>query len=132
MGRSATVGIVWDVRDGNGPRQLVIDGVSLVEAEPYGDFLTHPCGHYEVWEGWRQLGPAGLVRRGLPAVIAWHEYEHFPRGRVVFNTRSGRFILCADLKLQGRATLLEVLGVFGLDPLLCDVHSDPHYRTGAR
>jgi hypothetical protein len=131
MGSSAAVGIVWDVRDGHGPRRLVIDGVSLVEAEPYGDFLTHPRGHYEVWEGWRQLGPAGLVRRGLPAVIAWHEYEHFPRGRVVFNTQSRRFTLYADRKLQGRATLLEVLGVFELNPLLCDVHSDPHYRTGA-
>jgi hypothetical protein len=132
MGRSAAVGIVWDVRDGNGPPRLVIDGTSLVEAEPYGDFLTHARGHYEVWEGWRQLGPAGLVRRGLPPAIAWHEYEHFPRGRVVFNTRSRRFTLYADCKLQVRATLLEVLGVFGLDPLLCNVNSDLHYRTGAR
>lgn len=131
IGRSAAVGIVWDVRDGNGPPQLVIDGTSLVEAEPYGDFLTHARGHYEVWEGWRQLGPAGLIRRGLPPAIAWHEYEHFPRGRVVFNTRSRRFTLYADSKLQGRDARLEVLGMFGLDPLFCDVHSDPHYRTSA-
>jgi hypothetical protein len=131
MGRSAAVGIVWDVRDGNGPPQLVIDGTSLIEAEPYGDFLTHARGHYEVWEGWRQLGPAGLIRRGLPPAIAWHEYEHFPRGRVVFNTRSRRFTLYADSKLQGRGTRLEVLGMFGLDPLFCDVQSDPHYRTSA-
>jgi hypothetical protein len=130
MGRSAAVGIVWDVRDGNGPPRLVIDGTSLVEAEPYGDFLTHTRGHYEVWEGWRQLGPAGLVRRGLPRAIAWHEYEHFPRGRVVFNTRSRRFTLYADCKLQGRDMQLEVLGMFGLDPLFCDVRCDPHYRTG--
>ncbi|UDL93589.1 hypothetical protein LGH83_13525 [Lichenihabitans sp. PAMC28606] len=129
IGRSAAVGIVWDVRDGNRPPQLVIDGTSLVEAEPYGDFLTHARGHYEVWEGWRQLGPAGLIGRGLPPAIAWHEYEHFPRGRVVFNTRSRRFTLYADSKLQGRDTRLEVLGMFGLDPLFCDVHSDSHYRT---
>ena len=126
----AAVGIVWGVRDGDGPLRLAIDRTPLVEAEPYGDFLTHPRGHHEVWEGWRRLGPARLARRGLPTVIAWHEYEHFPRGRVVFDTRSSRFTLYADRKLQAPGTLRRVLGLFGLDPLLCAVHSDPHYRTG--
>lgn len=92
------VGIVWGVRDGDGPLRLAIDSTPLVTAEPYGDFLTHPRGHHEVWEGWRRLGPAGLARRGLPAAIAWHEYEHFPRGWVVFDTRSSRFTLYTDRK----------------------------------
>ena len=127
---SAAVGIVWGVRDSSGSHRLVIDSTPLAEAEPYGDFLTHPRGHYEVWEGWRRLGPARLARRGLPTVIAWHEYEHFPRGRVVFNTRSRRLTLYADGKLQGAATLPRVLRAFGLGPLVCDVHSDPHYHTG--
>ena len=130
-GSTATVGIVWGVPDGNGQDRLVIDSTSLAEAESYGDFLTHPRGHYETWEGWRQLGPAGLVRRGLPTIIAWHEYEYFPRGRVVFNTRSGRFILYADGKLRRPATLPRVLGMFNLDPTRCDVRSDPHYCSGA-
>jgi hypothetical protein len=126
---SRAVGIVWSVRDGSGPRQLVIDSTPLVEAEPYGDFLTHPRGHYEVWEGWRRLGLSGLASRRLPTVIAWHEYEHFPRGRVVFDTRSRRFTLYADRKLQGSAMLVRMLSLFGLDPVLCAVRSDPHYRT---
>lgn len=125
------VGIVWGIQDQNGPMRLVIESTPLAEAEPYGDFLTHPRGHYEVWEGWRQLGPAGLARCGLPTIIAWHEYEHFPRGRVVFNTPSRRFTLYADRKLQGASALLRALHVFGLDPKLCDVQSDQHYRTGA-
>ena len=131
MGLSATVGIVWGVRDGNGPRRLVIDSTPLVEAEPYGDFLTHPRGHHEVWDDWHQLGPAGLARRGLPTVIAWHEYEHFPRGRVVFDTQSHRFTLYADRKLQVPGTIRQVLAAFALNPALCHVHSDLHYRTGA-
>ncbi len=124
-----SVGIVWGVRDGSGPLLLVTERTPLAEAETYGDFITHPHGHHEAWEGWRRLGPAGLARRGLPAVIAWHEYEHFPRGRVVFDTCTERFTLYADHRLQAPAVLRRILRAFGLDPARCAVRSDPHYRT---
>ena len=127
----SSVGIVWGVRDADRPLLLVTDRTSLAEAERYGDFLTHPRGHHDVWERWRRLGPAGLARRGLPAAIAWHEYEHFPRGRVVFDTITDRFTLYADRRLQAPDTLPSVLCAFGLDPARCTVRSDPHYRTGA-
>ena len=123
------VGIVWGVRGGGGPSALVLDRTPLAAAEPYGDFLTHPRGHHEVWEGWRRLGPAGLARRGLPAAIAWHEYEHFPRGRAVFDARTGRFTLYADRRLQTPTVLPRVLRAFGLDPARCDARSGPHYRA---
>ncbi len=125
------VGIVWGVCDAGGPLLLVTDRTSLAEAERYGNFLTHPGGHYDVWERWRRLGLTGLARRSLPAAIVWHEYEHFPRGRVVFDTTTDRFTLYADRKLQAPATLPRVLHVFGLDSTRCAVRSDPHYRTGA-
>ena len=123
------VGIVWGVRDGAGPLRLVTDCTPLAEAEPYGDFLTHPRGHHEVWEAWRRLGPAALARRGLPTLVAWHEYEHFPRGRVVFDTGRDRFILYADRRLQAPAILRRILDAFGLDAAQCDVRADPHYRA---
>ena len=123
------VGIVWGVRDRAGPLLLVTDRTPLAEAEPYGDFLTHPGGHHDVWEGWRRLGPVGLARRGLPAFIAWHEYEHFPRGRVVFDTTTDRFTFYADRKLQAPCVLREVMRVFGINPAQCAVRSDPHYQT---
>ncbi len=126
---AGSVGIVWGIRDGAGPLLLVTDCTPLAEAEPYGDFLTHPRGHYEVWEGWRRLGAAGLAKRGLPTLIAWHEYEHFPRGRVVFDATTQRFTLYADRKLQAPGVLHEVLCAFGLDPARCVVRSDPHYQS---
>ncbi len=129
MGIVPYVGIVWGVRDGRGPLRLVIDHTLLTAAETCGDNLTHPHGHHEVWEGWRRLGPVSLARRGLPALIAWHEYEYFPRGRVVFNVPGSRFTLFADSRLQAPNMLPRVLRAFGLDLAHCAVRPDPHYRS---
>jgi hypothetical protein len=59
------VGIFWMVAD---PKRdvLVTDSVPLTEAEPYGDCLTHPRGHYEVWDRWRQHGSAWLYTQRTP------------------------------------------------------------------
>lgn len=125
----ASVGIVWGVPDGRPGLHLVTDLTPLAEAEPYGNCLTHPRGHYEVWERWRRLGPAGLQRRGLPIAIASHEYEEFPRGRVVFHAGSFRFMLYADPRLWRPPVLGSILRAFGLDPARCDVRADLHYRA---
>ncbi len=124
-----SVGIVWGVPDGTEQLLLVTDCTSLTDAEAYGDFLTHPREHFEVWENWRRRGATGLSRRGLPTLIAWHEYEYFPRGRVVFDTLSSRFTLFADRRLQAPRTLPRVLHVFGLDLAHCAVRPDLHYRS---
>src|SRR5215218_34577 len=95
-----SVAIFWAMPDDTGRRTLVLDRIGLAEAEPYGDCLTHPRGHYKVWEAWRKLGPSGLTRRNLPTAIAWHEYEHFPRGRIVFRVPDQRFMIYADRTLH--------------------------------
>ena len=125
----ASVGTVWGVPDGRPGLRLVTDLTSLAEAEPYGECLTHPRGHWEVWERWRRLGSAGLQRRGLPTAIAFHEYEDFPRGRVVFHAGNFRFTLYADPRLWRPPVLGSIFRAFGLTPARCDVRSDPHYRT---
>lgn len=57
----ACVGIVWRITDGPKTLRLVTDLTPLSQAEPYGDCLTHPAGHYDLWEDRRRLGPAGLA-----------------------------------------------------------------------
>ncbi|KQP08235.1 hypothetical protein ASF28_12360 [Methylobacterium sp. Leaf99] len=122
------VGIFWGVLD-SGRTVLVTDRTTLVEAEPYGDCLTHPRGHHEVWEAWRRLGATALRRRGLPPAIAGHEYEAFPRGRVVYMRGPVLFTLYADRRLQRPDTIALLVRLFGLTGEHHAVRSDAHYRT---
>ena len=123
-----TVGIFWGVPDG-GRTVLVTDRTTLAQAETYGDCLTHPRGHHEVWEAWRRLGATALCRRGLPPAIAGHEYEAFPRGRVVYMRGPALFTLYADRRLQRPDTLADLVRLFGLTGERHTVRSDAHYRT---
>ena len=123
------VGIVWAVKD-NGAIQLVTEATALPDAEVYGDFLTHPNGHHETWESWRALGPRGLVQRGLPAAIAWSEYEQFPRGRVVFHMPSRRFTVYADRHLHAASLPQKMFEAFALPADRTSLQLDAHYRSG--
>ncbi len=123
-----SVGIFWAVPVPGG-MQLVTEASSLAEAEPYGDMLTHPNGHYEAWSAWQCMGPAGLARRGLPAAIAWHEYEDLPRGRVVFCVPGSSFTVYADHRLLDPVTQDRILAAFGLPAAATTWRTDTHYRT---
>lgn len=123
-----SVGIFWGVPD-EGRTVLVTDRTTLAQAEVYGDCLTHPHGHHEVWEAWRRLGGTALRRRGLPPTIATHEYEAFPRGRVVYMRGPALFTLYADRRLQRPETVAELVRLFGLTGQDHKVCSDAHYRT---
>ena len=46
---ATSIGIVWGLITDAERLQLVTDLTPLADAEPYGDFLTHPRGHAEVW-----------------------------------------------------------------------------------
>src|ERR1019366_5788743 len=75
------VGIFWVISG-----KPLIDSTALSEAEPYGDFKTHPRSHIEAWEQWRLGGK----------VPGESEYEEFPRGRVAYDTKTKKFTLLAD------------------------------------
>jgi hypothetical protein len=75
---------------------LITDKTDLSNAEPYGEFLTHSKGHYEFWEELRSGGAGPLKRSGWPASLLEYEYEQWPRGRIVYNTKTSFFTLYAD------------------------------------
>jgi hypothetical protein len=111
------VGIFWLL---NG--KLLIDSTPLSEGEPYGDHLTHPRSHIDVWEQWRLSGK----------VPGESEYEEFPRGRVVYNTKTQRFTLLGDkCILRDKRVVSQILSELNLPSKNTDNGTDSHYRCFA-
>jgi hypothetical protein len=74
---------------------------------------------------------ARLACNGLPAQIAWTEYDDWPRGRVVYQKPTQYFVLCADRRLQ-KPDIIDALKVgFGLyaAEVKVIISSDSHYRS---
>jgi hypothetical protein len=121
----AYVGPYWFVRKDSGRVLLVAHRCALADAEEYGDFLTCPHGHYDFWESWR----AGCPPDGIAGIVRDAEYEEWPRGRVVFNSVQGQFIVHGDRQvfkywLQGR-----VLERFGIPAERVAFMKDGHYQS---
>jgi hypothetical protein len=121
-----SVGIFWVVETGPGEARLLTAGCSLEAAEPYGDFLTFPDGHYEVWEGWRNIKDPNAALR---TVVRTFEYEDWPRGRIVFDQMKKLFILYADRKLMLPDTITQIQAGFALSPNKTIVETDFHYQS---
>jgi hypothetical protein len=98
--------------------KLLIDSTSLGQAEAYGDNLTHPRGHIEVWEQFQQKG----------LVFPEMEYEEHPRGRVMFNTKTQRFLLLADrCILRDKSIVSKIMSELKLSKGT-ETGTDEHYR----
>ena len=107
------VGIVYLVRG-----DLLIDSTPLAQAGRYGDFAIHEPSHIDYW--------AELVHSGrVPRV----EYEEFPRGRVAYYEKSGKFMLLADNCILGRRGAVDKI-LLALNIPLKDAKTgrDSHYR----
>jgi hypothetical protein len=126
---SPSVGIFWLIPSA-GKAVLFTQQSTLRDAESYGDCLTHPVGHYELWERLRALPFLTLKKRGLPVEIKSTEYEHYPRGRVVYEKPSDTFVIYADASLQVPEVVSKILQAFHLEGQKnVNVRSDSHYRT---
>jgi hypothetical protein len=111
--RTPHVGIFWLV---NG--KLVIDSTPLSEAEPYGDSLTHPRSHNDVWEQYQRIGK-------VPSDVG---YDEPPRGRAMFDRTTETFTILADKCILSRKDLLaQITDALHL-PAKTKIDTDPHYE----
>ncbi|SDG69972.1 hypothetical protein SAMN05216338_1002125 [Bradyrhizobium sp. Rc2d] len=123
------VGIFWGIPGERGSVAILEDFTPLDEAERYGGFLTHPGGHYEVWESWRSQRNSVAARRGLRKFVVESEYEDLPRGRIVYDVDRAVFVIYADRKLQKPNIVTKIVEAFGLTDQPYVIRSDQHYRT---
>ena len=121
-----SVGIFWLVEPRPGEARLLTAGCSLEAAESYGDCLTFPDGHYEVWERWRKTSDPDAALRSL---LRTFEYEEWPRGRLVFDHLRKHFILYADRKLMLPTTVAQIQKQFLLPAKEMTVEPDFHYQS---
>ena len=123
-----SVGVFWRLEDGCGGHRLLTSSVPITEAVSYGDCLTFPTSHYDIWEGWREMAESQRAHARILETVTWREYDEVPRGRVVYHCPDSTFWLYADRRLQGSETVVEVRSRFGLKDCRVQIRSDAHYR----
>jgi hypothetical protein len=110
---SPKIGIIYLVGG-----ELLIDSTPLAQAGRYGDFRIHERGHIDFW--------AKLVKSGK---VPNTEYEEFPRGRVAYHTKSGKFALLADnCILCQEGIVSKILSHLNIPPKDAQTGTDSHYR----
>jgi hypothetical protein len=122
------LGIFWFVRDAHREVHLLSVACPLAAAEDYGNCLTSPAEHYKTWEGWRRGRPK-LPLSALASVIARDEYEVWPRGRIVYDRATGKFVIYADHQLLRPRHLSQIRTEFHLPPEQTMALTDLHYRS---
>jgi hypothetical protein len=65
----------------------------------------------------------------MPAAISHHEYEDFPRGRIVYHITTGGFIVYADRRGQLPDVMTRIADLFGLAQGTFIIRPDAHCRT---
>ncbi|MFC7472717.1 hypothetical protein ACFQS7_00015 [Dankookia sp. GCM10030260] len=123
------VGIFWFVVAG--VTHMLSRGCPLDAAEAYGDCLTFPDGHAEVWEAWRKRA-LPLPVPALGPVIAATEYEVWPRGRIVYERTQQRFVIYSDAQLLLPRRLDRIRADFGLLGEVSVGRTDWHYTRATR
>jgi hypothetical protein len=107
------VGIIYLVGE-----ELLIDSTPLAKANRYGDFRIDELAHIDYW--------AQLVKSGK---VPNCEYEEFPRGRVAYHTKSGKFTLLADdCILSQKDVVGKILLQLHIPPKNIEMGTDSHYR----
>ena len=84
---------------------------TLADAEPYGDFINYPESHNDVWQ--RNYARKYKV-----------DFDYFPRGRIVYDQKSGIFLLYCDKCVASEAEKLR--GCYPKDK--CMMVLDEHYQ----
>ena len=107
------VGIFWVVDN-----KPLVFGESLNDAEQSAEFKNYKEDHIHLW--------SFLQRNRIAPRDS--EYEDYPRGRVVYNTKTATFMFFADRCILKDKPIVEHLLAELHLPSTTKTESDPHYR----
>jgi hypothetical protein len=111
--RAPNVGIIYLVGD-----KLWIDATPLARAGNFGDFSFHERYHFQYWQ---QL----VKQRAVPDT----EYDRYPRGRVSYARKSGKFeLLAGPCILSERSLVAAILLQMNLASRGTETGTDSLYR----
>lgn len=114
LGGEMKVGIFFKVAN-----DFLIDAVPVDSGEPYGDAIQY-SGHYDYHES---LNPVHPCERSFKA----HDYDYYPRGRVVYFSKQKAFTLYVDPCLTPE-DISRLFNLFDLVGQNVEVTGDEHYR----
>ena len=102
---------------------LHIESTPLSQAEQRGeDFLIHAGDHKYYWEN--TLAPSIPGHRDK-------SYDFFPRGRVAYSIKDGKFLLYHDICIP-QTQITEVMAIMNLpEPPATVIELDVHYRCAS-
>lgn len=117
------IGIFWGITE-RGHSLLLCDKVPLIQGELYGDAITWG-EHYNFWQGLRSK----KLPHTWTQVPVWSEYDEWPRGRVIYQTKKEQFIVYADQKLLTETARQAIMKAFSLPTPDTYYYPDNHYKS---
>lgn len=114
----ALIGIFWVFNGSVFGDKTPIDKCS----QSVTDLIDSDVTHVDSWERHGHF-------RTINPQLAYFEYQEVPRGRVLFQLRTQRFLVYLDKKLMNKVTKKAIADYFGFLPSQADWKSDAHYTT---
>ena len=112
--RAPELAVFWYIPETD---TFIGDRGDVSEGIYFGDFCQLDYDHFDRWDRWRDA-------YHLPKV----EYDHYPRGRIMFNSRIHKYVVVCDNCIADKEKVKRSLCYeYGLDKNKVVWQTDEHY-----
>lgn len=100
---------------------ILSNEVNVRDGEEYGDYVNY-SSHWDLWKAAQKYYPE----------LKHIEYDTFPRGRVVFNKKTRKYIIYLDPKLNNEIDIDLIIDRFDLSSGAYIIDDkDEHYQSSS-